>query len=203
MLYSTPYSLFLLTASLLVGSISSFAQNQKIENLEINPKPGKLINFDGSVSTSHKQHANCTCFVDTVELEQEDGSFMMLFRTTNHNILLSAKVEDSKGSSAIAQVYENAEVMPKYKSGKKDLVQYIKQELQMGSEKYNRPIDIRFIIMKNGKIANVDVDKNFQQAFPILAKKLISILKSMPAWSPGMVKGQKQHAMYYLNLYLL
>lgn len=202
MLHSKPYSLFFLSASLFVGSISTFAQNQKIENLEENPKPGKMINYDGSVSISHQQHANCTCVVDTVELEQEDGSFMMLFRTTNHNILLSEKVEDSKGGSVLAQVYENAEVMPKFKSGKKDLVQCIKQELQIGSEKYNKPVEIRFIVLKNGKITNIGVDKNFQQAFPILANKLIPILKSMPAWTPGMVKGQKQHAMYYLNLYL-
>jgi hypothetical protein len=185
-----------------VGSISSFAQNQKRQNLEENPKPGKMINFDGSVSMYHQKHPNCTCIIDTLELELPDGSFEMRLLTTNHNMLVSEKLFDLDGSITMAEVYKNAEIMPKYKSGKKDLVQYIKQELQMGSEKYNKPVEIRFIVLKNGKITNVDIDKNFQLAFPILANQLITILNSMPAWTPGMVKGQKQHAMYYLNLYL-
>ncbi len=202
MLHSKPYSLLFLSASLFVGSISSFAQNRKIEILEENPKPGKMINYDGSVSIKHQKHPNCTCIVDTLELELPDGSFEMRLLTTNHNILVSEKLYDSDGSSTMAEVFENAEVMPKYKSGRNDLVKHIKQEMKMGMQKYDSPIEIQFVVLKNGTITNVKVDKKFQKAMPVMETKLISILKNMPAWTAGKVKGNPVNAFYSMNLFL-
>lgn len=89
-------------------------------------------------------------------------------------------------------VYSNSDVLPQYPGGVQALLAYINSTVKYPKEaitdgKQGRSI-VSFVIMKDGTIDNVAIAKS--AGSDILDQEAIRVVKSMPKWEPGTIKGK-------------
>jgi protein TonB len=100
-----------------------------------------------------------------------------------------------------AQIFETVDVDAEFPGGADALRKYIIDNIMMDSildfsdkEMHNKVI-VRFMVNKYGDIDQVAIDRAGDYCPPCNTEAL-RLVRSMPKWSPGMVKGQAV-AMYF------
>jgi protein TonB len=93
-----------------------------------------------------------------------------------------------------SQIFENVDVEAEFPGGADSLRKYIIDNIIMDSilefsdkEMYNKVL-VRFVVNKDGNVEQVEIDKAGDYC-PPCNKEALRLVKSMPKWSPGMVKG--------------
>jgi periplasmic protein TonB len=78
------------------------------------------------------------------------------------------------------------DTIPKFKGGASYLKRFIKQNLKWpdNTEDVQGTVLLSFVVLSNGNIANVKIEKPLSSAFDAEAIRLV---KSMPKWVPGKV----------------
>lgn len=167
----------------------------------------KTTNEDGTVTAYYTTYPECDCDIDTLEVEMPDGSLKRYYtiRDGNKNILRKDTIVDAASKMIPVDVYENAEVMPKFKSGRNDLTAYVKKNIRFknNGKRYVGALNIHFIVLKNGKIEKMKFDRDYSPLPPALEKDLRRILKGMPSWKPGKVNGVPVNVYYTLQVNLV
>jgi protein TonB len=93
-----------------------------------------------------------------------------------------------------SQIFENVDVEAEFPGGADSLRKYIIDNIIMDSilefsdkEMYNKVL-VRFVVNKDGNVEQVEIDRAGDYC-PPCNKEALRLVKSMPKWSPGMVKG--------------
>lgn len=188
------------------GSKAGSLQGTEKVNIENQDIP-KITNDDGTVTEFFIEYPNCDCEIDTLRVEQPDGSIKQYYtiKSGNKNILKKEIIIDAANKTVSIDVYQNAEMMPKFKAGKNELTSYIRKNIRFNNngKRYLGALNIHFIVLKNGKIENINIDKEYSTVPPALEKDLKRVLKNMPAWKPGKVNGTAVNAYYTLQMNLV
>lgn len=103
-----------------------------------------------------------------------------------------AKKKTVKNEPDANGVYSNSDVLPQFPGGVQALLAYINSTVKypkeaMAEGKQGRSI-VSFVIMKDGTIDNVAIAKS--AGSDILDQEAIRVVKSMPKWEPGTIKGK-------------
>lgn len=103
-----------------------------------------------------------------------------------------AKKKTVKNEPDANGVYSNSDVLPQFPGGVQALLAYINSTVKYPKEaitdgKQGRSI-VSFVIMKDGSIDNVAIAKS--AGSDILDQEAIRVVKSMPKWEPGTIKGK-------------
>ena len=92
-------------------------------------------------------------------------------------------------------IFETVDVEAEFPGGADSLRKYIIDNIIMDSilefsdkEMYNKVL-VRFVVNKDGNVEQVEIDKAGDYC-PPCNKEALRLVKSMPKWSPGMVKGE-------------
>ena len=100
------------------------------------------------------------------------------------------------------QVFTVVEQMPEYPGGKDAMFQYIKDNLHYPQSVKDDGIQGRaicqFIVNADGSICCAEIAKSSGNA--LLDREAILLIKSMPAWTPGMQNGQPIRVKYTIPI---
>jgi len=97
---------------------------------------------------------------------------------------------DDDGGGIVGEIYGSAEKNPQFPGGDKAMQEFIKANLHYPetarSMNITGAIHIYFVIQYDGTVRDVKVVRGLQ---PDLDNEVVRVIKSMPAWNPGMRKG--------------
>ena len=102
--------------------------------------------------------------------------------------------KDTKNSDGAA-VFGQVEQRPQFPGGDKALMQYVMDHIQFPKEAegISGRVVVRFVVGKDGQVGDVTVIRG---KHPALDKEAVRVVKSLPAFTPGMLDG-KAVAVYY------
>ncbi|MHB1279260.1 MAG: energy transducer TonB [Bacteroidia bacterium] len=90
-----------------------------------------------------------------------------------------------------SRLFVVVETMPEFPGGVQAMQEYISKNLKYPLRaRWNSiqgKVQVEFVVTTTGNITDVRV---VNKADPLLAKAAIKVVKSMPNWSPGIVRGQ-------------
>jgi protein TonB len=92
-------------------------------------------------------------------------------------------------------IFETVDIDAEFPGGADSLRKYIIDNIMMDSimdfsdkEMYNK-VMVRFVVNRDGNVEQVEIDRAGDYC-PPCNKEALRLVKSMPKWSPGMVKGE-------------
>lgn len=89
------------------------------------------------------------------------------------------------------KVYEMVEEMPMFPGGQKEMMAFLSKTTKYPAKAVKKKIQgrclVQFIVEKDGSISNVRV---MSKVHPLLDAEAIRVVKSMPRWMPGRLKGK-------------
>lgn len=95
------------------------------------------------------------------------------------------------------KVYEVVDVMPEFPGGETELLKYMARNVKYPAEsvKYKEEgsLSLSFIINKDGSLSDIKVVKSLT---PLLDAEAVRVVKNMPKWTPGKVKGKVVRVAY-------
>jgi periplasmic protein TonB len=102
-------------------------------------------------------------------------------------VTVGAQNKDKTNSE---KVYQTVEVMPEYPGGIQKLMAFLSENVKYPVQAQKSKIEgrsvIGFIVEEDGSISNVSVTRG---SHPLLDSEAIRVVKSMPKWKPGSIKG--------------
>ena len=108
----------------------------------------------------------------------------------------------NKAEANSGKVYETSEVMPEYPGGVPKLMEFLSANVRYPVEAQRSKIEgrsvIGFVVEGDGSISNVSVTKG---SYPLLDDEAIRVVKEMPKWKPGMIKGKPVRVKFNLPIY--
>lgn len=97
--------------------------------------------------------------------------------------------------------YNYVEQMPEFKGGLEALYVFFGRTIQYNKQALEHEIEgkvhVRFIIEPDGSISNVEIAKGVD---PLLDNEALRVVKSMPAWNPGIQNGEKVRVVMVLPI---
>lgn len=95
------------------------------------------------------------------------------------------------------KVYEVVDVMPEFPGGETELLRYMARNVKYPAEsiknKEEGSLSLSFIINKDGSLSDIKVVKSLT---PLLDAEAVRVVKNMPKWTPGKVKGKVVRVAY-------
>ena len=89
------------------------------------------------------------------------------------------------------RIYDKSDVLPEFPGGYQALMKFIMKESEYPKEAEKRgeqgTVVVSFVIEKNGMPSNFKIKNH---ATPTLDAAAIKVLKKMPKWKPGTIKGK-------------
>jgi periplasmic protein TonB len=110
------------------------------------------------------------------------------------------------GSNAFAQsdkdsIYTSVDQMPVFQG---DLHRYLSQNIRLPAktkeENIQGKVVMSFVIDKEGVTRDIKVIRPVGS--PEYEQHLIDVIKNMPKWTPGILKGEKVNVLYKLPIYI-
>jgi TonB family protein len=112
--------------------------------------------------------------------------------------MLSGTSNDGKGN---VYHYTTSEVKPHFKGGMKAFYEQIKRLTRyppdLAAKRVQGVAHIKFIILKNGEISNVQA---INDVHPGLAAEAIRVIKKSKGWQPGVQKGRLVSVSYFIPM---
>ena len=100
------------------------------------------------------------------------------------------------------KVYEAPEVMPEYLGGMEKLMEFLRTSVKYPVQAQKSKIEgrsvIGFVVEGDGSISNVSVTRG---SHPLLDSEAIRVVKAMPKWNPGLIKGNPVRVKFNLPIY--
>jgi TonB family C-terminal domain len=122
---------------------------------------------------------------------------VMLVVTSFTTVVAQNKADDNSG-----KVYEMIEVMPEYPGGIPKLMEFLCANVRYPVEAQKSKIEgrsvIGFVVEGDGSISNVSVTRG---SHPLLDSEAIRVVKAMPKWNPGLIKGNPVRVKFNLPIY--
>jgi TonB family protein len=99
-------------------------------------------------------------------------------------------------------IYDMPEIMPEFIGGADALDEFIKKNIKYPAEAKEKGIQgkvyIQFVVEKDGSVTNVIVRRGANNA--LLDAEAMRVVKLMPAWKPGTMRGKKVRVRYTLPI---
>ncbi|MBN1820527.1 MAG: energy transducer TonB [Prolixibacteraceae bacterium] len=90
------------------------------------------------------------------------------------------------------QVYKLVEETPEFSGGMKALQEFVLQNIQYPEiakrDSITGIVYVQFVINQIGKVSNVEIKKGVH---PLLDEEALRVVKMLPAWKPGKVRGKQ------------
>ncbi len=122
---------------------------------------------------------------------------VMLVVTSFTTVVAQNKADDNSG-----KVYEMIEVMPEYPGGIPKLMAFLSENVRYPVQAQKSKIEgrsvIGFIVEEDGSISHVSVTRG---SHPLLDSEAIRVVKAMPKWNPGLIKGNPVRVKFNLPIY--
>jgi TonB family protein len=120
-------------------------------------------------------------------------------------LLLAAQLASANeiptDSAKKEMVYDMPQQMPEYPGGGDALDQFIKSNIKYPADakaaKAQGKVYIQFIVEKDGKISQIKVRRGAHKS---LDAEAIRVIKLMPDWKPGSMRGKKVRVRYTLPI---
>lgn len=97
------------------------------------------------------------------------------------------------------KIYTVVEQQPEFPGGEAAMMAYIKKNLKYPASASENGIQGRvtlsFVVEKDGSISNIEILRSPAEE---LSQEAIRLVKSMPNWKPGVLKGKKVRVKYIL-----
>lgn len=101
-----------------------------------------------------------------------------------------AEREEQERQSKVYEILE-AEKLPEYVGGDAKMIEFIKANLKYPESEKNNAIEgivyISFVVDENGKLTDIEVARSVSKG---LDEEALRVVKLMPNWLPGIVKGK-------------
>ncbi|MBK7129370.1 MAG: energy transducer TonB [Crocinitomicaceae bacterium] len=98
-------------------------------------------------------------------------------------------------------IYDMPEIMPEFIGGADALDDFIKKNIKYPAEAKEQGIQgkvyVQFVVEKDGTVTNVTVRRG---AHTLLDNEAVRVVKLMPAWKPGTMRGKKVRVRYTLPI---
>jgi periplasmic protein TonB len=96
----------------------------------------------------------------------------------------------------LTYLYLNVDKIPKFNGGSRGLGSFLSRNIKYPDKAMEAQgtVLISFVVLKNGIISNIVVERSFSKAFDDEAKRVISL---MPKWVPGELNGKKVNVKLY------
>jgi TonB family protein len=140
---------------------------------------------DKTASTPATDTSNMTPAADTTKTaakKVKKGKAMVLNSTMSN----SKMAKDKEG------VYTNPQTMPEYPGGQAALTAYVENHLNYPQaaidDSKEGTVSLSFVIDENGNVVNPVVTGN--KVGDGLDEQAVTVIKNMPKWKPGTVKGK-------------
>ncbi|TCD12102.1 energy transducer TonB [Pedobacter frigidisoli] len=93
------------------------------------------------------------------------------------------------------------DIMPEFPGGMTALRKYISNNLQYPDEAQENEVSgtvyAKFVITKDGSVANIEIERKLGYGCD---QEVIRILRRMPKWSPGKLKGKAVNYLYRMPI---
>ena len=101
----------------------------------------------------------------------------------------------------LAPVFAEAEIMPQYPGGYAAMNRYLFNNLKYPASALAQRIEGRvwcsFIVNQNGSLSDIQIEKS---VYVSLDQEALRALQTMPAWTPGTVRGQPVRVKVYIPI---
>lgn len=108
---------------------------------------------------------------------------------------------DKEGQEEEVYLYDEVDTKPEFPGGEDELNKYLASTFRYPEAVADRNeqgrIEVLFIITKSGSIENVHVIRG---ATPLLDTEAIRVVRSMPKWSPGLIKDKPVNTMHVVPI---
>ena len=99
------------------------------------------------------------------------------------------------------QIFTEVDEIPEFPNGQDALMKYLMENLRYPTEARNNRIQgtvfVTFVVEKDGSITDV---KTLRGVAPSLDEESIRVVKAMPKWKPGILKGEPVRVQFNLPL---
>ncbi len=97
--------------------------------------------------------------------------------------------------------YNDVEDKPEFPGGQGKMMEFVSKNLKYPEKaKANNitgEVQVQFVVGKTGYIENVKVMKS---AYPLLDSEAVRVIKLMPRWEPGKLKGENVKVLFHFPL---
>jgi len=98
-------------------------------------------------------------------------------------------------------IFDMPEIMPEFIGGADALDEFVKKNVKYPAEAKEKGIQgkvyVQFVVEKDGTVTNVIVRRG---ADPMLNAEAVRVVKLMPVWKPGTMRGKKVRVRYTLPI---
>ena len=113
----------------------------------------------------------------------------------------TANAQKTVVSQKNQKVYDVVEQMPEYTGGMSALIDFLSTNIKYPEDAQKQKVEgrvlVNFVVEVDGSITDIQVLK---QAFPSLDAEAVRVVKAMPHWTPGKVKGKPVRVRYTLPI---
>jgi protein TonB len=115
---------------------------------------------------------------------------------------LVKRQDDEEPAEESEGVFDVVEQMPEFPGGQNALIQYLSQNLRYPLIAKENKIQgrtlVSFIVEKDGRISTVEVLRSSGDM--MLDREAMRVIRSMPRWRPGYMKGQPVRVQYQVPI---
>jgi protein TonB len=144
--------------------------------------------------------------VDKVDEVEKTEELPVLMQPDSN--IISPQIENKKNVLSTENLPENvsglnpeADGIPQFPGGSTELIRYIYQNIQYPPAALKQRIQGRvwcsFTVNKDGSVSNVRLEEG---VYIFLDEEAVRVLKSMPAWNPGLKAGKAISSKVYLPI---
>lgn len=98
-------------------------------------------------------------------------------------------------------VYFVAETMPQFKGGASDIIKYLHDNIRYPAKAMENKISgtvlLGFIVARDGSLTNIRIERGLGSELNVEA---IRVIKAMPKWTPGKIKGKPVRVHYTMPI---
>ena len=141
----------------------------------------------------------------SVQTSSADSSSMSASDSSKHsNAVATVRKRKGRGSASLSSdnalkvqkdrdgVYSKAEKMPEYPGGQKALTNFVETNISYPQDAVDQNTEgtvyVSFVVDEKGKVVHPIVSG--KSAGNSLDEEAVKVVKQMPAWKPGLVKGK-------------
>lgn len=132
------------------------------------------------------------------------GSFQTIDANTLQNIVSANNLysEQSNPPRSKEKIIEIPDIDPMFSGGSHEMTRFISTSLRYPPEAAENNIQglvvYNFVVELDGSLSEFEI---MHRAHPLLDAEALRILKSMPAWRPGVYKGENVRSRHYVPMY--
>lgn len=106
-------------------------------------------------------------------------------------------VPAEEAEEVLEEIFEVVEVMPEFPGGQGALMTYLSSNIKYPAEAQEQGtqgrVIVQLVVNKDGSISNIKIVRSVDEA---LDKEAIRVVEEMPAWTPGMQRGEPVRVKY-------